>query len=267
MNITTFIGIILAFGSIILGFLLDGGTVSKLVGVSAALIVFGGTFGAVFVSFSLSDLAKVPKSLKAVFQNQKVDFEGNIKTIVMLAQKARQEGILSLEEEINRTEMNETLKKGIRLVVDGIDVNLIKNIMELDIYIYNKYEKKAADIFESAGGYAPTMGIIGTVMGLIQVLGNMSNPTALAESIASAFIATLYGISSANLLWLPMANKIKGSIEMVNLEKELIMEGVLSIQQGENPRIIEEKLKSFIANKTKATQDTNSVSQEANLNA
>ncbi|WP_035171957.1 flagellar motor protein [Caldanaerobius polysaccharolyticus] len=251
MDVSTLLGMAIGFGSLILAFVLEGGKVGSLVVGSAALIVFGGTIGAVMTSYKFKDFIKIPGLLIKSFTDRNVDISSLIETIVSLAKKARQEGLLSLEEELNRGDLNDFLKRGLTFVIDGLDVNLIKDMMELDMYIFEQRAKKEINIFQSAGGYAPTMGIIGTVMGLVNVLSNLSNPQELGPSIAVAFIATLYGVSSANLFWLPIAEKLKQRAESDRTVRELIIEGILSIQQGENPKIIEEKLISFLEKKEK----------------
>lgn len=249
LDIATIVGIVLGVGSLIYAFTLEGGTVTSLIGVSAALIVFGGTIGATITSYSMDDIKKVPGLLARAFKNEKDNYLEIIKYFTYLAQKARSEGLLSLESEIESEEIKKfdpILKECLELVVDGSDMELIRTTMENKIYIEDMEAKKEAGIFESAGGYAPTMGIIGTVMGLVHVLSNLSEPDKLGPSIAVAFIATLYGVSSANLLWLPIAQKLKNRAHIKRTERELILEGSLSLQAGENPKILERKLMTFI---------------------
>lgn len=265
MDISTLLGLIIGFGSLILAFIIEGGKVGGLIVGSAALIVFGGTIGAVMISYKIEDFIKIPGLLIKSFTKINKDISELIETIISLAKKARQEGLLSLEEELKRNDLDDFLKRGLTLVIDGLDINLIKNMMDLDMYLFEQKVKKEISIFQSAGGYAPTMGIIGTVMGLVHVLGNLSSPDKLGPSIAVAFIATLYGVSSANLLWLPIAEKLKQKAESERLEKELIIEGILSIQQGENPKIIEEKLFVFLENNKKNTRNVSRVSISENI--
>ncbi|HHW57474.1 MAG TPA: flagellar motor protein [Clostridia bacterium] len=249
LDIATIVGIVLGVGSLIYAFTLEGGTVASLIGVSAAIIVFGGTIGATITSYSMEDLKKVPKLLARAFTSEKENYIEIIKYFTYLAQKARSEGLLSLESEIESEEIKKfdpILKESLELVVDGSDMELIRTTMENKIYIEDMEAKKEAGIFESAGGYAPTMGIIGTVMGLVHVLSNLSEPDKLGPAIAVAFIATLYGVSSANLFWLPIAQKLKNRARIKRTERELILEGSLSLQAGENPKILERKLMTFI---------------------
>ncbi|MEW9081428.1 flagellar motor protein [Caldanaerobacter subterraneus] len=256
LDIATIVGIIIGVGSLVYAFTLEGGTIGSLLGVSAALIVFGGTIGATITSYSLEDIKKVPALLVKAFKDEKENYMEIIKYFTYLAQKARSEGLLSLESEIESEEINKfdpILKECLELVVDGSDMELIKTTMENKIYMEDMQAKKEAGIFEAAGGYAPTMGIIGTVMGLVHVLSNISEPEKLGPAIAMAFIATLYGVSSANLFWLPIAQKLKNKAKIKTTERELILEGSLSLQAGENPRILERKLLTFITNDKRGT--------------
>lgn len=256
LDIATIVGIIIGVGSLVYAFTLEGGTIGSLLGVSAALIVFGGTIGATITSYSLEDIKKVPALLVKAFKDEKENYMEIIKYFTYLAQKARSEGLLSLESEIESEEINKfdpILKECLELVVDGSDMELIKTTMENKIYMEDMQAKKEAGIFEAAGGYAPTMGIIGTVMGLVHVLSSVNEPEKLGPAIAMAFIATLYGVSSANLFWLPIAQKLKNRAKIKTTERELILEGSLSLQAGENPRILERKLLTFITNDKRGT--------------
>lgn len=245
MDLTTLIGLLLGFGGLIGGFVMEGGHVGGLLVDTAAMIVFGGTFGAVAISFGFEELKTLPGFFKKIFTERKIDFAGSVETLVEIADKARREGLLSLESQLTEID-NEFLQRGLQLVIDGTDPELTRNMLEMEIEAHEKRERLGIDIFTAAGGFAPTMGIIGTVMGLVHVLSNLSSPDKLGPSIAVAFIATLYGVSSANLLWLPFANKIrvKGARQLILMD--MILEGILSIQAGENPRVIKEKLMTFL---------------------
>ncbi|SNX53087.1 flagellar motor protein [Thermoanaerobacterium sp. RBIITD] len=249
MDFATLLGIIIGIGSLILAFTLEGGVVASLVGLSAAIIVLGGTLGATMVSYSMKDILKIPKLIGKAFKEENDNYLDIIKYFVYLSQKARSEGLLSLEQEIQSDEIKNfdpILKECLELVVDGADIELIKTTMENKIYIEDTAMKKEAGIFESAGGYSPTMGIIGTVMGLVHVLGSLSEPDKLGPAIAVAFIATLYGVGMANFVWLPIGLKLRNKASVKRTEKEIILEGSLSLQAGENPKIVEKKLKTFM---------------------
>lgn len=245
MDITTIIGTILGIASVVLAYVLEGGAIGVLFQPTAALIVFGGTIGAVVTSFGINDLKKMPAYFRVLFKNTSFDSTGAYQILIKNAEKARREGLLSLEQDLTTLD-NEFMRQGLQLVVDGTDPELTKAILENEIDAMETRHKAGSAILESAGGFAPTMGIIGTVMGLVHVLGNLSSPDSLGPSIAVAFIATLYGVGSANLLWLPMASKLKSKDKEEGLLRELILDGVLSIQAGENPTILKEKLKTHL---------------------
>jgi len=251
MDLTTILGLIIGFAGLIGGFVMEDGTVGMLLKETAAMIVLGGTIGAVTASFSLEELKTLPGFFKKIFTSHRADLAATVERLVEIADKARREGLLSLETQLSEID-NEFMRHGLQLVIDGTDPELTKDMLEMEITAFEEREKIGVEIFNSAGGYAPTMGIIGTVMGLVQVLSNISEPEKLAGAIAVAFIATLYGVSTANLLWLPFANKIKVKAKHEVSHMELILEGILSIQAGENPRVIREKLMTFLAPEVKA---------------
>ncbi len=246
MDLTTIGGIILGFASLIVAFVMEGGSPLALLGLSAAIIVFGGTAGAVIISFSAKQLKMVGSLFSIAFKQQKLDSLAAIEQLVALATSARREGILSLEDKLEGMQ-DVFFKNAVQLVVDGVDPELVRSILETEIgYMEARHEAGVA-VFESAGGFAPTMGIIGTVTGLIHVLSNLTNVSTLGPLIATAFIATLYGVGSANLLWLPLASKLKQRSKEEILLREIMVEGVLSIQAGENPTVLDQKLKVFLA--------------------
>lgn len=245
MDLSTVLGIVLGFGAMIIGYVLEGGTVSSLGGESAAIIVFGGTAGAVLTSFPLSDLKQLPKWLKIAFTAQAFGTVEAYETLVRFAEKARREGLLSLEQELESVTDHFT-RQGMQLVIDGTDPEITREILESNIAVLEKRHKVGISVFEAAGGYGPTMGILGTVMGLVMVLGNLSDPEALSHSIAAAFIATLYGVASANLIYFPLATKLKMKDKAEISAMEMVLDGILSIQAGENPSILKEKLKTHL---------------------
>jgi chemotaxis protein MotA len=205
------------------------------------MIIFGGTIGAVLVAFPLADVMKALSMSRHLFFEQHQDVIAVIKQLVEYAEKARREGVLTLEP-FAVENPNPLIRKGLRLVVDGLDEEKIRDILSREIFLYEHEYHTAASVWEAAGGYSPTMGIIGTVLGLISVLSNLSDPGGLGPKIALAFICTFMGILSANLIWLPFGNKLKTKGRREKMANDIIMEGLLSIQQGENPRIIEERL-------------------------
>ncbi len=261
-DISLFIGLGSAFGGLIVAFMMEGGNPLSLIGLSALVIIIAGTFGALAISFGVPTVLTLPAGLIKALNAANHDHTHMVNLFVTFGEKARKEGLLSLEEniqsELGGKEYDPLLKRGLSLVVDGIDAAAIQGIFEVEISEYEEREKGKIMLFEQAGGFSPTMGIIGTVLGLISVLGNLSEPEKLGESIAAAFIATLYGIGFANIVWLPVANKLKlilkGEVEL----KSLILVGVISLQAGDNPRIIKDKLIGFIPeNHRSKVTDTN----------
>ncbi|MFA5880726.1 MAG: flagellar motor protein [Eubacteriales bacterium] len=246
MDLSSIIGLVLGFAMLLIAYVEEGGQLSALVQPTAAMIVFGGTIGAVMTSFTLNDLKQVGKLFQIVFKEKKYEVNELITILCSFAEKARREGLLSLERETANID-DEFLRQGIQLVVDGTDPALVRDILETQIEFTDQRHKIGADIFESAGGYSPTMGIIGTVLGLVMVLGNLTNPDELGPSIAVAFIATLYGVAFANLAWLPIGHKLKLKSKQERFMKEIALEGVLSIQAGDNPGIVREKLRAFLS--------------------
>lgn len=246
MDIVILGGLVIAFVSLIVGFLLEGGAITALLQLSAAIIVFGGTIGAVAVSFPGDVLKKFPKVIKIAFQKRESNIAKNIVYFKNISTKTRKEGLLSIEAEISEGNVDPFIKQGLQLVVDGIEQSTVESIMETKLEQIVERHEDGMELFSAAGGYAPTMGIIGTVMGLVQVVSNLSDPTVLGPKIASAFMATLYGIGSANLFWLPIANKLKMLDKQEINEKQMIIEAILLIQQGVNPNTLVSKLEGFL---------------------
>jgi chemotaxis protein MotA len=260
MDIALILGLIMGFGMLLTGFSIEGGSIPSLVAISPMFVVFGGTLGAVMTQFPMHEVMTIPLKLKYALSALPSKDSELIETLVTLTEKARREGILSLENDLadrpDGPKYDPMLKKGARLAVDGIEPQIISEILENEIFIFEHKRKNDAAVFEAAGGYSPTMGIIGTVMGLVMVLGNMDKPSELGGAIAAAFIATLYGVAFANLVYLPIAGKIKFKAKREALQKQLIKEGIMSIQAGENSRILREKLEIFSDEKRKEVAKT-----------
>ncbi|MGL4345832.1 MAG: flagellar motor protein [Cellulosilyticaceae bacterium] len=247
MDISVILFLLISFGSLIGGFLLEGGHFLALFIGTAALIVFGGTIGAVGLSFPMSDLKRLPKILGIVFKYKPSDPSLIVTQIFDLATLARKEGLLALEKFTNdENKENRLITKGIAFVVDGVESDAIRKTLENDAENVTARHEVGIAIFETAGGYAPTMGIIGTVMGLVHVLGNLDDPSTLGPKIAVAFIATLYGVATANLLWLPIANRLKMISQREELRNQMIIEGITSLQQGKNPKLVVEDICSYL---------------------
>lgn len=247
MDIFVIIFTILGFGSVITGFLLEGGHLSGLWGPPAFLIIVGGTIGATGICFSMQELAQIPKMFRVLLRNQNYDYRALMDRMKAMCIQVRQSGLLSLESQIDQ-EPDSLMRKGMRLIVDGTSPQYTREALELTLQIIDERHKSRARIFEAAGGFSPTMGIIGTVLGLVHVLSDMGgDPDTLGPKIAMAFIATLYGIGLANLLWLPIGSKLKEKNRAEILYKSMIIEGLLLIQEGVNTNYMEEKLSSFVA--------------------
>jgi len=244
MDIATIIGIVLGLGAIVGGAVLEGLHLNSLVQPTAALIVLGGTFGAAFISFPLHVAINAVKDLKKLITTSEKN-DALIGEICGYAAKARKNGIISLEQDA-QNHKDRFMKKAISLSVDGVEPKEIRELMELDLGAFEEHAKMSAEFYEAAGGYAPTIGIIGAVLGLIHVMSNLSDTSKLGAGIAVAFVATIYGLITANILCLPFATKIKHRIKDEVLRKEMIIAGIVSIQNGENPRFIEERLKSYL---------------------
>ncbi len=239
-------GIVVAIGGILLGLALEGGKIGQILQPTAALIVFGGTLGAVMVQFPLSVVIAAFASLAHVFFERGEDPLLVVRELVRYAQKARKDGIVSLDSEVEKIR-EPFWKKTLMLAVDGTEPAELRNIMELDLENRADREDNIPRVFESAGGFSPTIGIIGAVLGLIQVMQHLNDINEVGRGIAVAFVATIYGVASANLFFLPSAGKLKIRNREEHLRHEIILEGVISILEGSNPRMVETKLLSFIS--------------------
>ena len=250
MDIFAIIGTFLGIGFILTGQAMEGGNIGQLLQITAAFIVLGGTTGAIVLSFPAKTLISALKYLKDVYMPPKSDFNELITEIGGFATKARKEGIIALEKEANNAS-DPLLTLGLGAVADGTDPTLVREMMENQLSQEEQAVHNAAKVYESFGGYSPTLGIIGAVMGLIQVMQNLSDSSKLGAGIAVAFVATIYGLFAANLVMIPLGTRIKFIYQDVFLYKNMIVEGVLSIQAGESPVLIERKLRSFILEEKK----------------
>ena len=244
MDIATLVGLIMGLGAVIVGAALEGLHLTSLVQPTAALIVLGGTFGAAFIAFPMEVVIGSFKDVKKIFANSPKN-DDLIVEICGYAAKARKNGIIALEQD-GQNHKDRFMKKAISLSVDGVEPKDIRELLEIDLGAEEEHAKMSVEFFEAAGGYAPTIGIIGAVLGLIHVMSNLSDTSKLGAGIAVAFVATIYGLITANILCLPAATKIKHRIKEDAVRKEIIIAGVVAIQNGENPRFIEERLKSYL---------------------
>jgi|YNPNPStandDraft_1061719.scaffolds.fasta_scaffold01612_7 chemotaxis protein MotA len=255
MDLATVIGLFLAWGAFLGSVLMEGTHITALLNIPAAVLVIGGTMGATIFSYPLEQLKKIPLLVKKALFAEPVDMVGTVNTIINLARKARREGILVLEQE-TRTLENRFLSTGIQLVVDGLPPEAVRETLENEIAALQERHKAGESIFMSMGGYSPTLGVIGTVAGLVHMLSNLSDPGKMGPAIANAFIATLYGVSLANLLYLPIANKLKVRSQEEVALYTLMLEGILSIQAGDNPRVVESKIISYLPPKERTVVST-----------
>ena len=246
MDFASIIGVVLGIATIVGGNIVEGGTTAHLLQPAAALIVFGGTLGSVLLSFSLRDILNALKSLGVVFGGTTSSPDEVIAEIVGSLTRARRNGLFTLETHI-RTIRHGFLQKGLGLMVDGMAPEMMKELLEQEIATYEETMRKASKVFEAAGGYAPTIGILGAVMGLIQVMSNVADPSKVGGGIAVAFVATIYGVGSANLLFIPIGKKIMYRLREEILIRELIIEGVLGVQSGLHPYFLRARLNSFLA--------------------
>jgi chemotaxis protein MotA len=242
---SSFGGILLAVGGIIAGLLLEGGNLRQVLQPTAAMIVFGGTLGAVMLQFPLPVVLQAVRHLGSVFLSPHQNPQRTIERLVQYAQKARRDGIVSLDADLDQIG-DPFLRKSLMLAVDGTEPDELRKIMELELDNQAEYEDQVPQVFESAGGFAPTIGIIGAVLGLIQVMQHLDKIDEVGKGIAVAFVATVYGVGSANLLYLPVAGKMKIRIREEQIIREMTLEGVTSILEGMNPRMLETKLLGFL---------------------
>jgi chemotaxis protein MotA len=245
MDPSVIIGIGLAFGGIFGSVVIEGGNPMAIVLIPPMLLVFFGTFGATIAGGTLPDAKAIPKNLIKAIKAKPASSDELIEVIVRLAGKARREGLLALEDEAAGIE-DEFLKRGLQLAIDGTDAEEVGIILSSEVDTKRAADHAAAKAFENLGGFAPTIGIIGTVMGLVKVLGNLSTPSKLGAEIASAFVATLWGVMTANVVWLPIANRLKRISAGECQQMDVVIEGILAIQAGANPRLVEQKLLSLI---------------------
>jgi chemotaxis protein MotA len=260
MKAATAIGIGVAFVGILMSAMMDGTSPASFINMPALLIIIAGTGGATMASVGMEGMKKIPVLYKLVISAEPNDLQGRVTLLVSLAEQARREGLLALDAKVSEIDDDFT-KKGLQLVVDGTDPELVRDILEAEIDGMAGRHAAGAAPFEKAGGFAPTIGIIGTVMGLVHVLQNLAAPATLGPSISSAFIATLMGVGSANVIYLPIANRLKQmSGEEIEL-RTLTLEGILSVQAGDNPRVVADKLTSYVAPAERDSEENDNVTE------
>jgi chemotaxis protein MotA len=246
MDPATIIGAGMALAAILGSMIMEGGNIGSMFLIPPMILVFGGTIGAAAAGGLMSDLKNLPKSLIRAITAKVTTPQDGVETIVAMAERARRDGLLALEADVQGIE-DPFLKRALEMAVDGTDADEVADILGSEVDAKRHADAAAAKIFQDMGGYAPTIGIIGTVLGLVHVLGNLGDPSTLGEKIASAFVATLWGVMTANIFWFPLANRLKRVSAAECEQMELAIEGVLAIQAGSNPRLVAQKLNSMVS--------------------
>lgn len=245
MDMLSLLGVIIGFAALIGGNFLEGGSLHVLLNGPAAIIVIGGTLGAAMLQTPKVHLQRALQIFQWVYQPPKIEFKKGIRQVVGWAEAARKDGLLGLENMADN-EADPFCRRGLQMLVDGNGPDALRRMMESELLLQEQRDADAAAFYESMGGYAPTIGILGAVIGLIHVMNNLADPDLLGPGIAVAFVATIYGVAFANLLLLPIANKLKLCISEQSHYRELLIEGVIAIAEGENPKAIEMKLNAYL---------------------
>lgn len=245
-------GVFLAVVGIVAGLLLEGGNLGQILQPTAALIVFGGTMGAVLLQFPLTTVIAAFRSLANVFTGPRKHNDELVSTLILFANKARRNGVVSLDKDLQSVE-DPFLKQSLMLAIDGTEPTELRNIMRVSLDSTMDTDERLPMVFEAAGGFSPTIGILGAVLGLIQVMQHLDNMQEVGRGIAVAFVATIYGVGVANLFFLPFAGKMRIRLHEVHQSREMMLEGVISILEGMNPRMLEVKLSGFL-DKSRSTK-------------
>lgn len=253
MDLASVIGTILGLVAVFGGAVLEGLHMSDIMQGTAALIVYGGTFGAMLVSFPPQDVKKAFGMFPVIYKKVDLDVRPVIDEIIRIATIARKEGVLAVEGQ-RESITNPLFKKTIKYVIDGFEPNTVKEIIDTEIYLAFEEEEAAGKVWEGAGGYSPTIGIIGAVLGLIHVMKSLDDPSKIGSGIAVAFVATVYGVGGANLLFIPWGTKLKRKATQRMLTKEVVKLGVVGIQEGLNPHFLQEKLEVFVEEHLRRTE-------------
>ncbi len=245
MDRATLIGVGGGLAAIIVANMMEGGSPTALLLPPPILLVLGGTIGAAVAGGTMADAKQAVRSLKRALTWRPTPPAELVPVMVQMADKARREGLLTLEGSVDEVG-DDFLTRGVSLAVDGTDPDELREILEAELHAKRMADRQAAKFYNDMGGYAPTIGIVGTVMGLVHVLENLSEPDKLGHLIAGAFVATLWGVLTANLLWLPIANRLNRLSELEAARMELVIEGVMSVQAGANPRVVAQRLRSLL---------------------
>lgn len=245
MDIATILGIVIALAAILGGQALEGGHAGSIMQLTAFIIVLGGTFGAVCVQNPMPVVIRAMGALSLALSNPHHDLKATITSLLDLANISRKQGLLALEAKLKDIP-DPFFRKGVQLIVDGTDPKVVHEILEIEVEHHEEEGIVAAKVWEAAGGYAPTIGILGAVLGLIHVMENLADPSKLGGGIAVAFVATIYGVGAANLFFLPIANKIKLKLKEESASRNMLIMGLVGLAHGENPRLLQEKLEAFL---------------------
>lgn len=245
MDILSILGLIVGFGAILVGQYLEGGHIDTILNAVALLIVMGGTLGAVMLQTPISTFLRAMRMSLWIIKPPKLSAHQQLEKILEWNQVARREGLIRLES-MAIDESDLFTQKGLQLIADGIEPEVLREVLENDLDIQESDDFQAAKVFEAMGGYSPTIGIIGAVMGLIHVMGNLADPASLGSGIAVAFVATIYGVGLANLLFLPIGNKLKALINKRSRLQMMLIEGLIGVADGDNPRNIESRLQAYL---------------------
>lgn len=244
--IANWLGLIISFGGILVGNAIEGGHIGSLIQPTAGMIVFGGTLGATLLAHTVLEFTTCLKTLPKLLLSNDPDLHPLVKEIVAIATAARREGILGLEGQLGKIK-SKFFASSLRFVIDGYDPAIVREMLEDRIVMEEEFRGGVAKVLETAGGFSPTVGILGAVLGLIHVMANLSDSSKLGAGIAVAFVATVYGVGSANLVFLPMATKMKKVFHHEMLEMQLIASGIIGIQAGLNPKVIDDRLHNLMA--------------------
>ena len=257
------IGIIICLGAMMVADVLDGGSPVAFLNPSAILLIFGATFGATIASTSLTQFKTFPKLLGLSMKPRVSDIDSIREMLVKYAERARREGLLALESDVEAVQ-DPFIRHGLQMVIDGLEPDTVEEILEIEIESMQARHAKGIDMFAKMGGYSPTFGVLGTVMGLVTVLANMAaDPSGIAESIATAFIATLFGVGAANILWLPISANLKTKDTAEAKERRLALAAILAIQAGDNPRIVAQKLRAHAGPEPEAAESADGATAAA----
>jgi chemotaxis protein MotA len=249
LDFGSLLGAPFAIALILIGQAIEGGSVRTLLQLAAALVVFGGTLGAVLLSFGSADVTRSFKSLRSAYSDPLEPAAAVIGRVLAYSNRARRTGMLSLESELEK-EPDAFLRRALTMAVDGASQSQIRHALEVELELLGEQDELPSRVFEAAGGYAPTIGILGAVIGLIHVMENLTDPSKLGAGVAVAFVATIYGVGSANLIFLPVASKLRQRAELASRRREMLIDAALAVQEGLNPRLIEQRFSSFTATRT-----------------